>query len=100
MRLHHVGVVVRNVPAYTDDIRARFGIEQCYGPVIDEAQEVELAMILPPGGIWIEVLRPTTSTSPAVARSTPDGRDSKRTAWSSTTTRTNPSARRFSTTEA
>jgi methylmalonyl-CoA/ethylmalonyl-CoA epimerase len=72
VRLHHVGLVVRDITASVKAHGACFHIEQCYGPVVDTLQEAEIVMLRPESGPWIELLRPTTATSP-LARALRDG---------------------------
>jgi methylmalonyl-CoA/ethylmalonyl-CoA epimerase len=67
-----VGLVVRDIAASIQAHRAWFHIEQCYGPVVDPLQEAEIVFLLPEGGAWLELLRPTTATSP-LARALRDG---------------------------
>lgn len=72
MRLHHVGLVVRDITVSIKAHQACLHIEQCYGPVVDPLQEAEIVFLRPEGSAWIELLRPTTSTSP-LARALRDG---------------------------
>ncbi|MCP4656376.1 MAG: hypothetical protein GY856_13265 [bacterium] len=64
MKLHHVGLVVRDLEASLEALRLAHGIEESYGPGVDDRQQAEIVLVRWAGGLWLELLRPTAETSP------------------------------------
>ena len=64
MNIHHLGLVVADIDAAIAEHRALFGEIEVHGPIVDPLQEVEIVMLRPAHGTWIELLRPLTDSSP------------------------------------
>lgn len=64
MRLHHSGVVVRNMDQACAHYEAVMGLVVTEGPVYDPAQDATLLMMRPPGGgPGVELIAPASKDS-------------------------------------
>ncbi len=63
-RLHHVGIVVRNLEEAVRGYSQRFEFQETTVPFEDRAQKVRVAFVAVGGGTWLEFIEPLGADSP------------------------------------
>jgi len=72
MELHHIGLVVGDIVAAADEFRRFHGGDEIWGPIVDDIQLAEIALVRSGDGLLYELLRPVSDESP-IARAAKRG---------------------------
>jgi methylmalonyl-CoA/ethylmalonyl-CoA epimerase len=63
-RLHHVGIVVRNLEKAVAGYTGEFEFQESTLPFADQAQRVRVAFVRVSGDVWLEFIEPAAADSP------------------------------------